>query len=201
MIIKLFLVVFLFTFFAAVTNAQENPSQAVLNAQEQFFDIKKRSIELERVKREAGRRPVKNDFHLNFPKIKEDFEQIQKSNNDFFQIVAAQSPVNYAAVLKLVSEINQRADRLRSNLFSDESEEKKNSKNQPTVDESDDIKLLFTALDKAVNSFAHNPMFRNLNLVNLDDSLKAQKDLETVLTISLLIKDKAKKTMKNNSEN
>lgn len=201
MIKKILLAVFLFTFSVTVTSAQENPSQAVLNAQEQFFDIKKRSLELERVKRESNKRPVNKDLNARFPKIKEDFEQIQKANNDFFQLVAAQAPVNYSAVLKLVSEINQRADRLRSNLFTTESEEKEKSKNKQIVDESEDIKLLFSALDKAVNSFAHSPMFQNLNLVNLDDSLKAQKDLETIITVSSVIKEKAKKLTEKGSEN
>ena len=51
-------------------------------------------------------------------------------------------------------------------------------------------------MDKSINSFVHSSLFQNVNLVNSQDSLKAQNDLETVIKISSSIKEKAKKLKK-----
>lgn len=197
MINQLFLAVFLLTFFVIETLAQTTPEQAIKTARDSFSDVKNRSLEMERVKREANKNPATDNFTPTFPKIKEDFEQIQKINSEIFQTTAVKTPVNYAAVLKYVSEINHRSLRLKLNLFSVETEQKKETKNkQQTVVEPRDIKTLLDILDKSINSFAHNSIFQNVNLVNSLDSLHAQNDLETVIKISSLIKEKAKKLAK-----
>ncbi len=192
MIKKLFLAIFLLTVSAVATLAQINPEKAILNARDQFSDIKNRSIELERMKREAYKRPVSKDLPPKFPEIKEDFEQIQKLNSEVLRLTAVKTPVNYATVFKFVAEINHRAVRLRSNLFAAESKQKKEERNKAQVIETQDVKTLIDALDGFINSFVHSSIFQNTNLVNSADSLKAQKDLETVINISNAIKVKTK---------
>lgn len=200
MIKKLLSAIFLLTASAYATPAQINPEQAILNARDKFSDIKNRSIELERMKRDAYKRPVNKDFTLKFPEIKEDFEQIQKINSDVLQLTAVKAPIDYAAVLKLVSELNRRAARLESNLFSVKHNEKKGAKNKQPAIEPKEIKKLLDILDKSVNSFVHSSIFQNVNIVNSQDSLNAQKDLENVIEISSLIKEKAKKLKKDGSK-
>ncbi len=197
MINKLFFAFFLLTVFVAATLAQMNPEQAVLSAKEQFFDIKKRSIELERVKRESNKRLANEDLSANFPQIKKDFEQIQKVNTNLFEITAKKTPVNYLDISKFVSEINERASRLKSNLFTSEAAEKKELKDKKQIVEQQDLKTLLETLDKSLNSFVHNSMFQNLKLINPSDSIKAQIDLENVIYVSKLIKIKAKELAKN----
>lgn len=192
MIKKLLSAIFLLAFFAAAAAGQITPEQSVISARDQFFDIKKRSIDLERMQREANKRSPSEDFTSRFPKIKEDFEEIQKSNNKIFQLIEVKTPVNYAAVLDLVSEINRRAARLQSNLFSNELKEKKKKIKPQNTGERAELKKLLNSLDKAVNGFVHNPLFQNLKLVNLEDSTKAQNDLESVIKISSAIKENAK---------
>ncbi len=189
MIKKLLLAIFLLTFSAVLTPAQVSPEQEIINARAQSSDIKNRSLELERIKRETYKRPVSEDFAPNFPKIKEDFEKIQKINSEILRINDLNSPANYADVLKSVSEINHRAVRLRSNLFTDDTKSKNKRQNN---DERQDIKILLAVLDKSINSFVHSSIFQNTNLVNSEDSLKAQKDLETVINVSNTIKSKTK---------
>lgn len=91
-------------------------------------DIKNRSIEPERMKRKANKRPISKNFTLKFPKIIEDFEKIQKINSNIIQLTAVKSSINYAAVSRFAAEINHRAVRLKSNLFSSELKEKKAAK-------------------------------------------------------------------------
>jgi len=202
MIKQLLLAIFLLTVSAVATLAQSSVEQAAKNARDQFTDIKNRSIEMERVKRGANKRTASGNSTPKFPEIKEDFEQIQKICSDVLQSTAVKTPINYADVLKFVSEINHRAVRLKSNLFSAEPKRKQEAKNkQQIVAEQQDIKTLLDTLDKSINSFVHSPIFHNVNLVNSQDSLNAQNDLETVIKISFSIKEKAKKLTKDNSKN
>lgn len=197
MINKLFFSFLLLNVFVVALSAQINPEQAILSAKDQFFDIKNRSIEMERLKREAAKPSAKEDLSSNFPQIKKDFEEIQKVNDNLFQATSEKAPINYSAVLKYVSEINQRASRLKSILFTTEPDEKKELKQKPETDESRDLKTLLQTLDKSLNSFVHNSMFQNLKLVNPTDSIKAQKDLENVIYFSNAIKAKTKELTKN----
>lgn len=188
MIKKLFLAIFLTTISAAATTAQINPEKAVMTAREQFSDIKNRSMELERMKRESSRRPEGDDSKLRFPLIKEDFEEIQKINNSIFRLTDAKKQAQHSIIFRLVSEMNARAVRLKSHLFANESGAKKESKTKRQIVERQDFKALFEALDESVNRFVHSPIFQNINVVNSKDSLQAQKDLETVIKVSDAIK-------------
>lgn len=200
MIKKILLAIFFLSVTAAVNPAQANPEQAVLNAREQFSDIKKRSMELERIKRESGKRAVSDDLTQKFPAIKEDFEQIQKINSDVLKQTAAKTSLNYSAVLKSVAEIKRRAVRLKANLFPSEPEENNETKNKSqAIPETEDIKILLGALDKSIFSFVHSSIFQNIKLVNSGDSLKAQNDLENVIKISSAIKEKIKRSTENDS--
>ena len=192
MIKHIFLTIFLLVVSAAAIPAQNNVEQSIKNARDQFSDIKTRSVEIERMKRDANKKATNDVSTAKFSEIKKDFEQIQKINMDLVQMTAAKSPVNYAAALNFVSEINRRAARLNSNLFPAEDKQKKDAGKKQLVVESQDLKALFDALDKSINSFAHNPIFQNINFVNLHDSLTAQNDLEAVIKISFSIKEKVK---------
>ena len=190
---KISLTIFLLGATVAATPAQSKADQTIANARDEFFDIKNRSIELERMKREAHKRTISENFTLKFPEIKEDFERIQKVNDELFNLTAAKTPLNNSAVLKFVSKINRRAGRLRSNLFPTEPEEKKDAKNKQTISvESPDLKTQLSVLDKFINDFVHSSLFQNINLVNTADSQKTQKDLETVIIVSSAIKAKIK---------
>ncbi|MGI8467389.1 MAG: hypothetical protein ACR2N3_02945 [Pyrinomonadaceae bacterium] len=193
--IQFFLIFSLFTVFVVSAPAQSSIEQTLQNARDRFSDIKNRSIELERIEREAHKQtPPRENNATKFPEIKEDFEQIQKLNDNLFQLNAARAPLNYADVLKLASEINHRAARLKSNLFSTEPDEQKDAKNKQQIIEQPDIKILLGTLDKSISSFVHSAIFQNKNVVNSQDLLKAQNDLETVIKVSFSVKEKAKKT-------
>jgi hypothetical protein len=188
MIKKLFLAIFLLTGFGSATFAQ-SVEQAVSSAREKFFNIKNRSVELERMKREASKRPINNEPSAKFPEIKEDFEEIQKLNDSVLQLNSLETTLNYHAVAKFVSEINRRAVRLQSNLFPVKSKVKNKEK---TAGESSDLKTCLDDLDKFINKFAHSPIFQNTKLVNSNDSQKAQSDLENIISVSNSIKAKTK---------
>lgn len=181
--------IFLLIISVAATPAQSNPEQAILNARKESSDIKNRSIELERMKRETNEINANKNNELKFPQIKQDFEQIQQLSSKLFQLTAVKTNVSYKSIFNFVSDINRRAARRKSNLFTVKIKENKDLKNKKQiVGESRNIKILLDDLDNSINSFVHNSMFQNIHIVNTDDSLKAREDLETVIEASSLIK-------------
>jgi len=189
MVKKFLLAIFALAVFVVATSAQSNPEQAILSAREQFSDIKNRSIELERMKRESYKNSTGNPYVPKFPAIKEDFEAIQKLNEAVTKLTVAKTPLDFAAVAKFAEQINHRAARLKSNLFADATEPKKNARDKKIeTDAACELKTILADLDESVVSFVHNPIFQNLNVVNSSDSLKAQKDLEKVIALSRAIK-------------
>lgn len=191
MIGKLVFAVFLLIIFsAAMTPAQVSPEREVMSGRDQFSDIKTRSMELERMKRDSYRRTGDKDFSQSFPAIKEDFEAIQKINSAIVNLTAAKTAFDFNVVSKMVEQINRRAVRLRSNLFSTEVEIKNTKNKQATVVQPREIKTLLSDLDRYVNRFVHNSIFQNIQVVNSTDSLKAQKDLETLINISNVLKSR-----------
>lgn len=190
MVKKILLAIFALAVFVAATSAQSNPEQAILSAREQFSDIKNRSIELERMKRESYKNSTGDPYTPNFSAVKEDFETIQKLNDTLTKLAVAKMPLDFAAVAKFAEQINHRAARLKSNLFAAEAEPKKNAKDNKIEANAAarELKILLADLDKSVVSFVHSPIFQNLNVVNSSDSLKAQKDLEKVIALSRAIK-------------
>src|SRR5207237_6393926 len=99
MIKKILLAILLLSSNAIIILAQTKPEQSILNAQDQFFDIKKRSVEMERMKREADKKPLEAGSTKNLADIKEDFEQIQKLNDSIYQFTKIPDQINANLVL------------------------------------------------------------------------------------------------------
>ena len=173
------------------------------NLRDSSSDLKGRSIEIERIGRDAKKpdsrrrdadKPATPPVP-NFTEIKEDFERIQIINSDLFQTSASKR--DYGRISESAAEINMRAIRLTSNLFPPKTA-KAPKENEP-VTEDQELKALLTLLDHSIGSFIQNPMFQNTKVVNPEDSPNAQKDLDAVINISARIRNEADRMKKANS--
>src|SRR4030095_10116295 len=103
-------------------------------------DVKMRSNELERMKRDAEKPDARTNSSPSFLEIKEDFERMQIVNGEL-QVAATSATPDYPRLLKGAEEINKRATRLKANLF--QSEAGKKPKEDKKVDPQADLKSLF----------------------------------------------------------
>lgn len=166
------------------------------NLRDSGSDLKMRSNELERMKRDAEKPESRTNPSPNFLEIKEDFEGLQKVNGEV-QVSGASATPNYELISKGVAEINKRATRLKGNLFPSPPG-KKPKENKPAnqqqelkenkpASQQQEIKPLLIALDNSIVRFVQSPMFQNVKLVNSDDSKKAQEELDKVIKLSSVI--------------
>ena len=197
-------------FFAAILVIVSIPSSAAVaqdhgppaggsdrNLRDSSSDVKGRSNEIERVTRDAKKpesRPPENPPAPNFEQIKEDFERIQIINGDVLQAPVPSGGHDYERISESASELNNRATRLRSNLFPPQ-QTKESKEKQPQAEEQD-LKSLLSSLDDSINSFAHSPMFQNTKVVTPEDSATAQKNLDAVVKISARIRNEADRRKK-----
>jgi hypothetical protein len=186
---KTFFLTIFITVASVIGISAQTIESSVLGAKDKFSDIKNRSNELERMRREADT-PVRSENHeIRFPEIKEDFEQIQLINGDVLQPQAALSNPDLQAVYQAASEIKKRALRLHSNLFTTDTKKKFKIKAGNADDNAPvfDLKTGANELDIAIATFVKSSMFQNIQVVNSEDSQRAQKELENIVKLSAAI--------------
>lgn len=174
-------------------------------------NIKTRSIDLERVDRNAAKtnNPAANSnvsaedkLAARYAEIKTDFEQIQLSQDAIIKAYQGSGSIDYAQISKSASEINKSSQRLDSNLFPekinekpDDEKEKKTGKKE--LKPSKTVRDLIVELDNVVGSFAASSMFQNLRLVNPKVAVKTRLDLKKITVLSADLMTEAQKSAGN----
>jgi hypothetical protein len=169
-------------------------------------DVKRRSMELERIERNAKKRDkggsvnkTEDKSATKFDEIKADYEQIQLSQDEVVKTYKNGEKIDYAQIAKSASEVNKSAKRLDSNLFSSlevkntsaKKEEKRRDKTETESKKS--IQELIVELDNTIGSFVTSPMFQNLQVVDVEATKKAKLELEKIIELSALLSVEAQK--------
>jgi hypothetical protein len=165
--------------------------------------VKGRSTELERIKRDANKpEPVSKETQARqFSEIKEDFEQIQHSQNGIADAYTKSKTIDYEKIAANADKLNASGKRLMGNLFPQTEIKKGNKKTEMREAKSEspvaaDIKTLIVDLDNSLLAFISNPVFTNPQVTRKDDNLKAKSDLEKILRLSSALKIEADKQRK-----
>lgn len=172
-------------------------------------DVKRRSIEMERVDRDARKTSqpaataeaakAEDKLAARYGEIKTDYEQIQLSQDAVIKSYQGSGKINYAQIGKSALEINASAIRLKSNLFpaienpDAEKEEMKDDKKEKETKPAKSVRDLIVDLDNTIGSFATSPMFQNLRTVDAAASEKARRDLEKIIELSTMLNTVAQK--------
>jgi hypothetical protein len=153
-------------------------------------NIKLRSVELERIKREAEKTAkVRRDdgVELNFSMIKNDFEGIQKEQSNIIAGYQSVGDIDYKKIKDSSNKMTEMAVRLKSNLFLPAADKESNTKaeeNPATDANKKSVRNLIVDLDNAIGSFVSNTMFQNLKAIDPELSKKAQADLNNIIKLS-----------------
>lgn len=170
-------------------------------------DVKRRSVEMERVERDAkkggktsaAKKAEEDKLAAKFAEIKTDYEQIQLSQDAVVKTYQGTGKIDYAQLSKYALEINNSAARLNSNLFpvienpDTKKELKKEENKEKESKPAKSVRDLIIELDNTIGSFATSPMFQNLREVDTKVSEKTKLDLEKIIELSGLLSAEAKK--------
>jgi len=134
--------------------------------------------------------------------LKDDFEQLQTVNNRMMAMVFDNNVLDYKHISEAILEIRKRASRLKSKLPLPVAE-KDAPEEQPvqglTELNQGQVKPALLSLDDLIQRFVTNPVFQQSQVVDIQKSSKARRDLEAILKLSEKIKKSADKLIKSSS--
>lgn len=127
----------------------------------------------------------------------EDFNRILTLHNEIARALASKNALDYRFVSEAMSEIKKRASRVQSSLYLGLStEDAAGAEKQKTFEEGE-IKEALITLCKQIRSFVTNPVIENPNTIDVNESVRARRDLDSVIQLSGEIKKDADKLSKN----
>jgi len=123
--------------------------------------------------------------------VAEEFKQLQLVNYSLAGVADPKEPLDFARVRKESGEVRKRAARLKGYLSLPEVEESKRQEKAAEIQTPEALRAAVVRLDGLVNSFAWNPIFQRPNVVDLEQSTKASRDLAAIISLSEQIRKSA----------
>jgi hypothetical protein len=172
----------------AAARAQLSPSARATARAE--MEVRQRMLwDLTRPKREE---PAKSpDTRPDYSEVAEEFKQLQLVNISLAGVADPKVALDYARVRKESAEVRKRATRLKSYLVLPEVESNGKTDKAAEIQTPEALRAAVARLDALVNSFAWNPVFQQPDVVDLEHSTKASRDLAGIISLSEQIRKSA----------
>jgi hypothetical protein len=170
--------------------AQTSSSSAARAAARADAEMRQRMLwELDKINREKPARAP--DVRPAYGDVAEEFKQLQLVNYSLSGAADPKAELDYARVRKGSAEIRKRAARLKGYLSLPEVEPDVKRDKAAEMLTPEALRSAVKKLDGLVNSFAWNPIFQKPDVVDLELSTKASRDLAGIITISEQIRKSA----------
>lgn len=116
--------------------------------------------------------------------MREDFKALQVRRNNLVRHLLSEKPFDYKFIAGETEEINKRASRLKTHLLREipEAENKEQKKEVEIADAQ--MKDALLTLVKRIDSFTENPVFKVPDVVDIQQTAKADRDLRHVILLS-----------------
>ena len=118
--------------------------------------------------------------------VREDFRTIQDVNNKMMSQAWARENIDYEQTSNMLSEINDRAVRLKSNLALPQPDKVQHK--TLSANGAKEFKSALLLMDRSLMNFVNNPVFRERNVVEVNLATQATKDLDDVIVYSANLK-------------
>lgn len=170
--------------------AQASSQSAARAAARADAEMRQRMLwDLEKLKRDRPARAPepRPDYH----EVAEEFRQLQLVNYSLAGLADPKAPLDFARVRKESAEVRKRAGRLKEYLSLPEVEDAKKQEKAAEIQTPEALRSAVGRLDGLVNSFAWNPVFQKPDVVDLELSSKAGRDLAGIISLSEQIRRSA----------
>ena len=128
--------------------------------------------------------------------LKQDFKRIQVLRNDLARQLESDGELDYKVIADTAGELNKRANRLGSYMMPQTSgvhEEKPRSEIEL---DGALMKSALVTLCRRIDSFTGNPIFKVLDVVDVEQAARAGGDLRGIIRLSARVKDGAERMHK-----
>lgn len=161
--------------------------------------IRERQLKMLEMEREAARPRVAAVDELALTQIAEDFERIQSVNNRLLSTAIPAPALDHSSIAKSLGDIKTSANRLKANLALGISGERETKKRR-NANDADGVKANLLSLDRYINRFVSNEIFKNPDVVNVEEAKKARQDLETIIELAEFISKDVERLKTTNPE-
>jgi hypothetical protein len=180
--------------FAVSVFAQVSPTPVINNEMRDISSTRRRSLELERVKREADQislQTISREEPVKFSEIRADFEELQKLENEIVKTYKSGQKINFKKISDLATECSKKAIRLDANLFIPKSKKLAKADSKDPF-ETKNVRDIIIELDNEIGNFVESPIFTNNKIVDSKISEKSHLVLENIIKLSETLSNKAK---------
>ncbi|HWS56091.1 MAG TPA: hypothetical protein VN228_18265 [Pyrinomonadaceae bacterium] len=158
-------------------NTGRNPMVEVRSRQQREAML--RNTEMLRASKPGSSR----SFEAAAEQVREDFRRIQLLRNNVARHVLSGRPLDYKFIAGEAEEINKRAGRLKSHLVREAAPEEKKEERQHELADAD-VRDALVRMCQRIDSFTESPVFKTLDVVDVEQSAKAGRDLLDVIQLS-----------------
>lgn len=168
---------------ASPARAQASSQAAARAAARADAEMRQRMLwDLEKLKRDGpARAPAPRP---DYREVAEEFRQLQLVNYSLAGLADPKAPLDLARVRKEAAEVRKRAGRLKGYLSLPEAERAPKQERAAEIQTPEAMRSAVGRLDGLVNSFAWNPIFQKPDVVDLELSTKASRDLAGIISLS-----------------
>jgi hypothetical protein len=145
--------------------------------------------ELDKINKEKPARAP--DTRPAYSEVAEAFKQLQLVNYSLSGVADPKVEMDFVRVRKESAEVRKRATRLKGYLSLPEVEESKPPDKAAGIQTPEALRSAVKKLDGLVNSFAWNPVFQQPDVVDLEQSTRASRDLAGIISLSEQIRKSA----------
>jgi hypothetical protein len=148
-------------------------------------DMRYREWSIKTLEKNGGRTP--EELKLAWSQIREDFKRIQVIDNDLTKHRSSNETLDTRLVERSAAEIHKCAARLHVNLVFP------NETTAPGEKSQNDYQLntLLSGLSGLIKRFVNNPVFGDVEVLDVQAATAAKRDLERIIELSEQIKKKA----------
>jgi hypothetical protein len=128
--------------------------------------------------------------------MRDDFKNIQLLRNKLARHVLSDKPFDYKFIAGETEEINKRANRLKAHLLREVPDGEKPGQGKQVEITDAQVKDALVTMLKRIDSFTENPVFKVPDVVDVQQSAKANRDLRHIILLSEGIRKTAERLSK-----
>jgi len=129
--------------------------------------------------------------------VKEDFRAIQLLRNKIVRHLLSEKPLDYKFITSETGEVNERAGRLRTRLLRETPEgEKKETEKRAAPGDDAQVRDALVRMCQRIDSFTENPVFKLPDVIDVEQTARAGRDLDEVIQLSDAVRKAAGRLLK-----
>jgi hypothetical protein len=186
------------TSLAAQVRPNPNPRTASRTTSDDILDMRMRDMNIRRleIEKEHAAKPTLEVSKETVKQVNEDFAQIQEINAEIMRDYVSGHAPDYKHIAEAMAQIKKRAARLNTNLLLPPDEEVVDIQTIRSESNKRPARSPLLDLNDLINRFVTNPIFKNVNTIDLALGVKARRDLASIIDLSDRISKSAEKLSK-----